>query len=42
MKEAFLTDLAVPNSNNLHITLTKKLQKYKTWNMSLLECDKWK
>jgi hypothetical protein len=28
MKEANLTDVAIPNSHNLHSTITEKLQKY--------------
>jgi hypothetical protein len=28
IKEANLTDIAIPNSHNLHGTITKKLQKY--------------
>lgn len=28
-KEAYLTGVAIPNSHNLHSTITKKIQKYK-------------
>jgi len=29
IKEAYSVDVAVPNSHNLHSTITEKLQKYK-------------
>jgi len=28
IKEAYLRDVAIPNSNSLHSTIAKKLQKY--------------
>jgi len=28
IKEAYLTDVAIPNSHNFHSTITEKLQKY--------------
>jgi hypothetical protein len=36
IKEEYLLDLATPNSQNLHSTLTKELQKYADMNEELI------
>jgi len=36
------TDVAIPNSHNIHSSITEKLQKYADWRNSLQERRNWK
>ena len=42
IQEAYATDVANPNSHNLHSTITEKLQKSADWRNSLQERGNWK
>ena len=37
IKEAYSIDVAIPNSHNLHSTITEKLQKYTDLKEDLIE-----
>ena len=42
IKEAYLTDIAIPNSHNLHSAITKKFQKYTDMKKELISLWKLK
>jgi hypothetical protein len=42
IKEAYLIDVAIPNSHNFYSTITENLQKYTDLKEEIIRCGNWK